>query len=231
CPLEPEDIDTYQDDDGCPDIDNDSDGFLDVDDACPLVAGLIRSCPDSDGDGFADIDDECPLQPGPVYGCLDTDGDQVPDHRDLCPLQAAPPGADPLRSNGCPSVAFFDRNQIVIQQKVYFDLDSARIREASYPLLREVAARLRENPDIDLIEIAGHTDNTGGTDYNLRLSQRRAAAVRRYLVEEGGVSPARIRSEGYGESTPLTSNETDAGRAINRRVEFLIIIIERRPTP
>lgn len=227
CPLEAEDLDTYRDDDGCPDIDNDSDGVLDDDDDCPLVAGRVRGCPDTDSDGFADIDDLCPLQPGPVEGCLDTDGDRVPDPRDRCPLQPAPPGADPRRSDGCPTSAFFDRSGIVIRDKIYFDTDSARIRPTSYPLLREVAARLRENPDIPLLEIAGFTDNTGPAEYNQRLSEQRAASVRRFLVEEGAIAPERLQVAGYGETRPLTSNDTEEGRAVNRRVEFSIVPFSR----
>ena len=227
CPLEAEDVDTFEDDDGCPDPDNDRDAVLDVDDRCPLTAGLLDGCPDRDGDGFADIDDLCPDVPGPVMGCLDTDSDGVPDPRDRCPLQPGPPDADPRRSDGCPAIAFFGGDQIIIQQKVYFDLDSSRIRADSYALLDAVAARLRENPDIRLIEIAGHTDDTGPDDYNRRLSRSRAAAVRRYLVEEGRIPPERLHSEGYGEARPIAGNETDAGRATNRRVEFLIDSTER----
>ena len=82
-------------------------------------------------------------------------------------------------------------------------------------------------PDIPLLEIAGFTDNTGPAEYNQRLSEQRAASVRRFLVEEGDIAPERLQVAGYGERRPLTSNDTEAGRATNRRVEFSIVAISR----
>jgi outer membrane protein OmpA-like peptidoglycan-associated protein len=81
---------------------------------------------------------------------------------------------------------------------------------------------LSENPTIK-VEIQGHTDSKGSDSYNLALSDRRAAAVVAYLVTNLGVDPSRLTSRGYGEGMPIATNDTDAGRALNRRVEFAII--------
>ena len=92
----------------------------------------------------------------------------------------------------------------------------------SYDILDEVAAVLVANPDIELVEIAGHTDSDGPQSTNLELSQRRAEAVVAYLVKEG-VSADRLVAKGYGESTPIDSNSSSEGKANNRRVEFVIL--------
>ena len=83
---------------------------------------------------------------------------------------------------------------------------------------------MEDNPNIE-IEIAGHTDNKGSDEYNLDLSAGRAQAVMDYIIAQG-IDDWRIQSEGYGESRPETTNATDAGRAINRRVEFTILKVE-----
>jgi outer membrane protein OmpA-like peptidoglycan-associated protein len=99
-----------------------------------------------------------------------------------------------------------------------FDFDSAELRPESVQLVREIAQMLQANAEWK-IQIAGHTDSTGGPDYNYGLSDKRAEAVRLALVENG-VESWRLRSEGRGESQPKADNDTLAGRAINRRVEF-----------
>jgi outer membrane protein OmpA-like peptidoglycan-associated protein len=107
CPTEPEDIDQFEDEDGCPDPDNDGDNILDVDDSCPNEAGIpeLQGCPpvDTDGDGFQDHVDKCPNEPGieELEGCpaVDTDGDGIFDHKDKCPNE---PGIEELE--GCPAV-------------------------------------------------------------------------------------------------------------------------------
>ncbi len=226
CPDEPEDRDEWEDRDGCPDPDNDGDGVLDVDDACPIRAGLpeLQGCPDRDEDGLADRDDACPDEPGPAsaQGCPDRDGDRVPDKRDDCPDEPADPRIDPERSNGCPSLAFVSHDKIVILEKVYFDTDKDTIKPVSFPVLDEVVKVLEEYPDITKIKVAGHTDSQGPDDYNLDLSDRRAAAVVKYLTDKG-IDPSRLTSQGYGESAPIETNDTAEGRARNRRVEFEII--------
>jgi len=105
---------------------------------------------------------------------------------------------------------------------IYFDFDKSTIKPESRPALEDAAKMLNENPTIK-VEIQGHTDSKGSDSYNLALSDRRAAAVVAYLVTNLGVDPSRLTSRGYGESMPIATNDTDAGRALNRRVEFAII--------
>lgn len=226
CPDEAEDVDGFSDLDGCPDPDNDEDGLLDVDDACPDLAGAAeyRGCPDADADGVFDDVDECRTEAGPAAtkGCPDGDADLVPDFRDECPLQARTAEADPKYSSGCPEVAFVTADgTIKITQKVNFDEGKATLRPDGREILDEVAAILTAHPEIDLIEVAGHTDNTGNPDANQRLSEQRAEAVAIYLTEKG-VAARRLMPKGYGQTAPVDTNRTTAGRANNRRIEFVI---------
>jgi outer membrane protein OmpA-like peptidoglycan-associated protein len=105
---------------------------------------------------------------------------------------------------------------------IYFDFDQATIKPESKPALEAAAKMLNENPTIN-VEIQGHTDSKGSDSYNLSLSDRRAASVVAYLVQNLGIDPSRLTSRGYGESMPIATNDTDAGRALNRRVEFKIL--------
>ncbi len=105
---------------------------------------------------------------------------------------------------------------------IYFDFDKSTIKPESRPALEDAAKMLKENPSIT-VEIQGHTDSKGSDEYNLSLSDRRAAAVVAYLVTNLGVDASRLTSKGYGESMPIATNDTDAGRALNRRVEFKVI--------
>ncbi|MBN2466058.1 OmpA family protein [candidate division WOR-3 bacterium] len=106
-------------------------------------------------------------------------------------------------------------------QGIYFDFDQATIKPESKPALDAAARMLNENPTIN-VEIQGHTDSKGSDSYNLSLSDRRAAAVVTYLVQILGIDMSRLTSRGYGEGMPIATNDTDAGRALNRRVEFVI---------
>jgi outer membrane protein OmpA-like peptidoglycan-associated protein len=103
---------------------------------------------------------------------------------------------------------------------IYFDFNSARIRDESEPILQEIADMLSRNPDWTL-SIGGHTDNVGGAAYNLDLSDRRAAAVKQALVTRFKIGPERLQTAGYGLSAPKDTNETPEGRARNRRVELV----------
>jgi outer membrane protein OmpA-like peptidoglycan-associated protein len=105
---------------------------------------------------------------------------------------------------------------------IYFDFDQATIKPESKPALEAAARMLNENPTIN-VEIQGHTDSKGSDSYNLSLSDRRAASVVAYLVQNLGIDMSRLTSRGYGESMPIATNDTDAGRALNRRVEFKIL--------
>ncbi len=125
------------------------------------------------------------------------------------------PGDDPG-----PRVVVQER-QIRINEKVYFAYNRAQIRSQSYGLLREVASVIKQNPQIGSIEVQGHTDSDGDADYNQRLSERRARAVVNFLTRQG-VSSSRLTAVGMGEGSPVDTNETSAGKANNRRVEFHI---------
>jgi OOP family OmpA-OmpF porin len=107
-----------------------------------------------------------------------------------------------------------------LKLKVEFDVDSARIREGSHGLLNELAKALK-SPELAgrKVVIAGHTDSDYTVEYNQKLSERRAASVKAYLAERGGIEPARLRTVGYGKSRPLVPNTTPANKQRNRRVE------------
>jgi outer membrane protein OmpA-like peptidoglycan-associated protein len=104
---------------------------------------------------------------------------------------------------------------------VRFDFNKADIKEQYYPILDEVAQVLTEKVPEVIVELAGHTDSTGTEKYNDALSVRRAKAVASYLTDKRGISPNRLIPKGYGEGTPIATNDTVEGRAMNRRVEIL----------
>lgn len=104
---------------------------------------------------------------------------------------------------------------------VEFDFNKATLRAESFEELDNVVKFLNDNPSVE-IELAGHTDNIGDDNYNLKLSQERAESVKNYLVEKG-ISESRLIAKGYGESRPIASNQTEQGRDQNRRVEFTIL--------
>jgi len=112
--------------------------------------------------------------------------------------------------------------QIRIAEKVQFASGSAQILPGSFALLREVAAVLEQNRRISLVQVEGHTDGVGKTRRNRKLSQRRAEAVRAFLIDEG-VAPERLVAAGFGEQRPVAQNDTDEGREENRRVEFNVL--------
>jgi OmpA-OmpF porin, OOP family len=233
CPRVPEDGDGYQDDDGCPEDDNDSDGITDKLDKClndPEDRDGFEDgdgCPelDNDGDGIADKLDRCPAEPEDKDsfedddGCPDPDNDKdtILDPVDKCPND---PGVAP---DGCPkkyNLVVVTENKIELKQTVFFDTNRATIKPASFALLNDVAQALKDNPTIK-VEIQGHTDSQGVDAFNLQLSQKRAAAVRIYLIKKA-ITSDRLVAKGYGEGVPIADNRTAAGRSQNRRVEFVI---------
>lgn len=111
--------------------------------------------------------------------------------------------------------------KIIITQKVHFAYDKSTIREISFPILDDVAKLLTDNPSLANVRVEGHTDSHGSDQYNQSLSQRRAESVVEYLVK-AGIDRNRLTPVGYGESRPVADNETDEGRARNRRTEFTI---------
>ncbi|MDX5481274.1 MAG: OmpA family protein [Hymenobacteraceae bacterium] len=209
---------------GCPD--RDGDGVADKDDRCPDQAGTtaLMGCPDADGDGVADDQDKCPNTPAGVQvgadGCpVDSDGDGVPDNEDACPNTPGPGTA-----NGCPEVDAATMR--LIEEKVRFEFDRSRVQESYKQLLDSITVALQKYPEHVLL-IKGHADYIGSEEYNQALSERRAQAVKDYLVQQGVPNPDRLVTRGYGETQPLVKvNErlprrrTEQARAQNRRVGF-----------
>ncbi len=213
CPLEPEDRDGYKDDDGCPDPDNDGDGIPDVRDQCPTEA--------EDRDGFED-EDGCPD--------LDNDQDRIPDAVDRCPME--PETYNGVNDeDGCPDKGsvVIEGSELVTLEQIQFETGSARIRPESMPLVEEVATILRDHPEFDVIEVAGHADERGSDAFNLRLTTARARSVVQALVERG-VPTTRLVSQGYGEYCPLDAASTPEAWEKNRRVEFQIVKQDGSPS-
>jgi outer membrane protein OmpA-like peptidoglycan-associated protein len=214
---------------GCPPPDTDGDGIPDHEDECPYEPGIpeLKGCPvkDSDGDGIPDHEDACPFEPGipELKGCpdKDTDGDGIPDRFDSCPFEPGPP-----ENNGCPvkkkSLVVITRDKLVIGDKVYFNTGQATLQRRSNILLDEIARIVKDHPDVPKVVIEGHTDSTGRYESNIRLSERRAEAVRTYLTKKG-VPADRLEARGFGPDRPVATNDTAAGREANRRVEFIIV--------
>ena len=113
-------------------------------------------------------------------------------------------------------------SSIVIKDKVQFELGSDKLLEVSFPLLDDVAQVMKDNPQIEVLQVEGHTDSTGSPDFNRKLSQQRAESVAKYLSSKG-VKAARMEPKGFGPDRPIADNETDPGREANRRVEFNIL--------
>ena len=111
--------------------------------------------------------------------------------------------------------------QVVILHNVFFDTDSYELLDASNGELDELLALMRQYPGI-VLEISGHTDNTGDREYNMILSEQRAKSVVEYLVSSG-IDPSRLSAIGYGPDYPVADNNTKEGRAENRRTEFKIL--------
>jgi OOP family OmpA-OmpF porin len=114
-------------------------------------------------------------------------------------------------------------NKIVINEKVQFEFNSAKILEVSHSLLDEVASVIKENPQIKKIRVEGHASSEGSDDYNLKLSDKRATSVMKYLTGKAGIETAMLTAKGYGEAQPIASNDSEDGREKNRRVEFTIL--------
>nr|WP_283808746.1 OmpA family protein [Microvenator marinus] len=175
CPEDPEDIDGFQDVDGCPDPDNDGDGIPDTVDTCPNEPETFNDFMDDDG-------------------CPDNPNDKV----------------------------HIARDRIIITEQVYFDTAKTSIKKQSFEILDAVIKVMKENPQIVKVRIEGHTDNRGGEQMNLELSQGRAESVLKYMTDNG-IAENRLEAIGFGLTRPIRDNDTAEGRAYNRRVEFIIL--------
>ncbi len=179
--------------------------------------------PDRDADGVRNEQDRCPDERGPAGngGCpdLDGDGDGVPDRADNCPT--VPGTAENL---GCAErqLVRIAGERLEILQKVFFATGKADIQERSFRLLDNVASVLLAHEEIPGVQVEGHTDSAGSAARNRALSQRRAQAVRRYLIGKG-VPGGRLTALGFGPDQPVQDNATPEGAAANRRVEFRIM--------
>jgi len=196
-----------------------------------VFSGSTAAQKDSDGDGVSDASDDCPNTPqgNPVdeRGCStviaaandddrpqnmnpavqDEDGDSVADGADQCP---GTPAGVRVDEKGCWQIG-----------DILFDFDSNRLKAHYTPLLDEAAVVLQHNPLVR-IEIQGGTDNIGSEDYNRLLSHQRAQSAKNYLVKKG-IEPDRITALGYGTARNIASNEQAAGRALNRRVDLIVV--------
>jgi uncharacterized protein (TIGR03382 family) len=226
CPIEV----GAADHEGCPFVDGDGDGLADGDDRCPADKEDVDSFEDADGcpdldddkDGVVDTADGCRTEPGPVanQGCPDTDrdGDTVVDRLDNCPDEKGSP-----TNSGCATkqLVRLSDTKLEILDKVYFKTNKAIIERRSYLLLDNVANVLIAQPNLK-IRVEGHTDDVGNDAYNKDLSQRRADAVVKYLID-AGVGVERLEAVGHGEEKPIDLRRSAKARAANRRVEFNIV--------
>lgn len=233
---------------GCPD--SDGDGIMDSEDNCPDVAGLMeyKGCPDTDGDGIIDSLDACLNEKGTKEnkGCPDTDDDGVVDKDDKCPQVVGPvanngcpwPDTDgdgvadkddhckelagPASNNGCPIVTSAVLESLKeLARTVYFDSSKATFKAETFGRLDLILEILEKYPN-EKFHVEGHTDATGSEGLNQKLSDKRANAVRDYLISKG-INGANLTAQGYGESQPIETNATRSGRAMNRRVEIKLV--------
>lgn len=210
--------------------DLDQDGVTDDIDACPDTPFAVpvdaTGCPaqaaapgDSDGDGVADGADQCPGTPAGTQvdaaGCpVDEDGDGVPNAQDICPQ--TPPGFK-VDASGCVT----GEQTVIVLKSVHFEFDSAVLMDPARAVLGRVADGLRNQPNLR-VEIIGNTDSKGSDAYNRHLSVARAQSVRNDLMSRG-IAGRRLETTGHGEEFPIADNETEEGRAQNRRVEFRVL--------
>jgi outer membrane protein OmpA-like peptidoglycan-associated protein len=201
CPNQPEDMDGYEDSDGCPDFDNDGDGIPDIKDKCPDHA--------EDSDGYEDSD-----------GCpdFDNDGDGIPDSSDKCPGQKEIVNGF-LDSDGCPDQKPKEiKKGRTILGNVRFIKGTAMWTSESTEELDVLIQSMKAFPNIK-IEIQGHTDSFGSRSKNQELSEKMAHAVMDYLIKKG-VESSRLTAIGFGEERPVAPNTSAEGRESNRRIEI-----------
>jgi OOP family OmpA-OmpF porin len=218
---------------GCP-LDTDADGVVDYQDKCPDTPAGVKvdknGCPvDTDADGVVDYQDKCPGTPAGVKvdknGCpVDTDADGVADYLDKCPNT---PKGEKVDREGCtfevikeaPEAAvLIEKGRVTL--KVEFDSNKAIVKSEYFDDIKTIAEVMKQHPDIN-VAIEGHTDNRGSEKANLKLSSKRAEAVKAKLITMG-IDSARIKAIGYGPSRPIATNANDSGRKLNRRVEAAV---------
>jgi outer membrane protein OmpA-like peptidoglycan-associated protein len=227
--------------------DTDQDGVSDQEDYCPLVPAGERAdadrpgCPragtDQDGDGVPDREDFCERvasgpNPDPTRrGCprgqgADSDGDGVPDRADACPTERGVRSRNPRR-NGCPRVFHVEveGSDDWVTDPVFFERGEPVVSLRSRASLATVLEALQLMPMLRVVSIEGHADDTGTPEFNLALSQQRAQNVHDWLVAHG-IAPARLRTRGFGSEHPMIQGTSARARAVNRRVEFVILAVD-----
>ena len=190
-------------------VDNDGDGLIDfpADPGCTAVDDVDETDPpqcsdgkDNDGDGLVDFPSD--------KGCAAAD-----DKDETNPCNTSETG-EKISLRGCGT------GDVIVLRGVNFEFDKSNLTANAKTILDDVAEELSAHPEIK-IELGGHTDAKGSNEYNQSLSEQRAASVVGYLASKG-LAKERMRSAGYGESSPVADNETDEGRELNRRVELKI---------
>ncbi|MCB9739012.1 MAG: OmpA family protein [Deltaproteobacteria bacterium] len=250
CPEQAEDRDGYEDDDGCPDLDDDGDGIPDTQDRCRLEPedkdGFEDGdgCPDldDDDDGIPDAQDRCPrpaadggstvedvdgFEDGDGCPDPDNDGDGISDLDDLCP-DAAETVNGFEDGDGCPDtppppLASIEGGRILLARPIRFLPGTATLDADARILLGAVVRLLREIKAITALEVAVFTDDGGEIADRLAMTQARADAVKASLVGVSGLADHAIRAVGMADSMPVASNADAAGRSRNRRVELRIL--------
>lgn len=203
CPGEPEDYDGFEDDDGCPDIDNDNDGILDISDKCPNEA--------EDYDGFED-EDGCPD--------LDNDGDGILDVYDQCPDEPEDMDGN-ADEDGCPEIDnLSEEGNIILMCDDIFAPNSAMIKSEGQKYLDAVIVQLKNFPDTKW-RIEGHMDSNGNKRFLRSLSLDRAKAVLEYFAYFGGLNRENFQVLGMADNFPVADNSTEEGRSQNRRIEII----------
>ncbi len=239
CPDEAEDFDGFEDTDGCPDLDNDKDGIPDLTDKCPNdpedFDGFqdIDGCPepDNDNDGILDKTDKCPNDPEDKDGFEDADGcpdpdndkDRITDVMDKCPNY--PENYNRFEDgDGCPDVigpvkVLDNRLQL---GKILFEFDKDIILPQSTVVLDLAVQVFKDNPTLTA-RIEGHTSSEGTEDHNQDLSERRAVAVKNYMVKQG-LDTNRFQVKGMASTQRVVQDDTtEELRAMNRRMEWVIL--------
>jgi len=211
---------------GCPDADGD--GVADKNDKCPDTPKGWKvdatGCPlDKDEDGVADAIDKCPDTPAGIdvdkNGCpVDTDGDGVADYLDGCPTVAGP-----KENKGCPIIEkAAEVSPEMTIEPVYFEYDKSNILQVEKAKIEKLVKLLKANDNYS-VDMTGNADSKGTEEYNMKLSGRRIDSVVK-AITSSGVKAVRISKEkSLGESNPAATNDTEEGRALNRRVEFEVI--------
>lgn len=213
---------------GCPDADGD--GVADKNDKCPDTPKGVKvdanGCPlDQDKDGVVDSLDKSPDTPDGIDvdkdgRPVDTDGDGVADYLDKCPTVAGP-----KENNGCPVIEEAAKEAVSPEmtiEPVYFDYDKSNILPVEKAKIEKLVKLLKANNDYT-VDLTGNADSKGEEEYNMKLSERRINSVVK-AITNSGVKAARIsKQKPLGETKPVATNDTEEGRALNRRVTFEVI--------